>query len=451
MRNGSSLADCRDRQDSPAPDGKGFIPRSRQLDGSQILLTIEEADQGTQAGKAFMDTPGTLMGGIVHDFNNLLTTILAYSSILKEELGGNAAALRHVSRIQDAGERAASLSSQLLALSRRVAPKADAPQPGTLDLNTVIADLAGTLEVWGGERITLRITSCPDLCLVHANGGEIGRAIMNLAMNAIDAMAQGGTLTVETANVAFTRGEAAHHGLAPGRYASIAVGDNGAGMEAETLVHIFEPFFTTKDAGKGTGLGLTTVKGIVDQYGGVVRYQCQSGKGTTFTIFLPAVSKDQGKKVAGIDSTRNDTSVNRAPVASDSGAILLVEDDEVLRKFVSMVMKGKGYSVLEAGNGVQGVELCGKYEGQIDLLITDMHMPGLGGRKLAEAAVLLRPDLKIVLISGGLADDDLNVLGKQVTFLQKPFTPATLVQTVRETLERPRLTQKKLASASGGF
>jgi CheY-like chemotaxis protein len=263
---------------------------------------------------------------------------------------------------------------------------------------------------------------------VRADPGEIGRAIMNLSLNARDAMPGGGTLTIETANATLTEADAPSQGLAPGRYVTMAVHDTGVGIDAEVRAQIFEPFFTTKETGKGTGLGLATVLGIVEQSGGVIHCESQLGEGTTFTIFLPAVAEavDQGARPAG--------GLAKAPKGSE--VILLVEDEDAVRRLAQKVLEASGYVVLEARNGREGLALCESHQGPIDLLISDVVMPELGGRELAEGALKLRPGLKVMFMSGHTQDVVLKEgVRKGTAFLQKPFTPVGLAQKVRETLD----------------
>ena len=241
-----------------------------------------------------MEAVGRLAGGIAHDFNNLLTAIIGYSDLLQDTLAGNQPAIQQVLEIKTAGERAASLTQQLLAFSRR-----QVLQPKVLDLNVIVGDFERMLRRLVGERIKVVVDCAPGLWQVRADPGEIGRAIMNLALNARDAMPDGGTLTIETANATLSEADAPGQDLAPGRYVMLAVRDTGVGMDAEMQAHIFEPFFTTKETGKGTGLGLATVLGIVEQSGGAIRCQSELGRGTTFKIFLPAVARRWTTEGAG--------------------------------------------------------------------------------------------------------------------------------------------------------
>jgi len=279
------------------------------------------------------------------------------------------------------------------------------------------------------ERIKMTIDCAPGLWQVRVDSGEIGRAIMNLSLNARDAMPDGGTLAIETGNVSLTEADAGEFGLAPGRYVRMAVRDTGVGMDAEVQAHIFEPFFTTKETGKGTGLGLATVLGIVEQSGGVIRCESEPGRGTAFIVFLPAVAEavDKGARPAG--------GLAEAPKGSE--VILLVEDEDAVRKLARTILEARGYVVLDARNGQEGLVLCEAHDGPIDLLVTDVVMPELGGRELAEGALKLRPGIKAMFMSGHTQDVVLKEGIKQgAAFLQKPFTPAGLAQKVRETLDQ---------------
>jgi chemotaxis methyl-accepting protein methylase/signal transduction histidine kinase/chemotaxis response regulator CheB len=369
-----------------------------------------------------MEAVGRLAGGIAHDFNNLLTAIIGYSDLLRDTLAGNQPAVQQVLEIKTAGERAAALTQQLLAFSRR-----QVLQPKVLDVNVIVGDFERMLRRLVGERIKVAAACAPGLWQVRADPGEIGRAIMNLALNARDAMPDGGTLALETANVTLSEVDASEHGLAPGRYAMLAVRDTGVGMDADMQAHLFEPFFTTKETGKGTGLGLATVLGIVEQSGGAIRCQTELGRGTTFKIFLPAVAAlGRGERPA--------RGVTKAPAGSE--IILVVEDEDVVRKLARMVLETSGYVVLDARDGREGLALCQAHQGPIDLLVTDVVMPELGGRELAQGALKLRPGIKIVFLSGHSQDVILKEgVQKGIAFLRKPFSPLELTQTVRGVLD----------------
>ena len=400
-----------------------------------ILLAVEDVSERKHAAEALlrsqehlrqsqkMEAIGRLAGGIAHDFNNLLTAIIGYSALLLDTLAGNEEALKQVREIKSAGDRAASLTKQLLAFSRR-----QVLQPKVIDLNHIVADFERMLRRLVGERIRVTIDCAPDLWQVRADPGEIGRAVMNLALNARDAMQGDGTLTIQTTNLTLAAAEAPGRNVPPGRYAALAVRDTGVGMDAEVQEHIFEPFFTTKETGKGTGLGLATVLGIVEQSGGAIQCQSELGMGTTFSILLPAVAE------AALPGVRPPAGLAAAPGGTES--ILLVEDEDAVRALVRTILETRGYAVIEAPNGRAGLKLCETHAGKIDLLLTDVVMPEMGGREFAVAAVKLRPGLKVVFVSGHTQDVILKEgIQHGEAFLQKPFDPMQLAQKVRDTLD----------------
>jgi signal transduction histidine kinase/ActR/RegA family two-component response regulator len=436
LRGGRSFPDFEVEQDFPGVGRRSLVLGGCHINHHEmILLAVDDITDHKLAQQALrrseehlrqsqkMDAVGRLAGGIAHDFNNLLTAIIGYSDLLHDSLAGNEWAIEQVLEIKTAGERAASLTQQLLAFSRR-----QILQPKVLDLNAIVADFTKMLSRLVGERIEVSVNCAPGLWQVRADPAEIGRAIMNLWLNARDAMPQGGTLTVETANLTLAGTDVSVEDLSPGRYVTMAVHDTGVGIDAEMQAHIFEPFFTTKEAGKGTGLGLATVLGIVEQSGGVIRCESEPGRGTSFKIFLPAVGEalDKGASPAG--------SLGKAPRGSE--VVLLVEDEDAVRKLARIILEASGYVVLDARNGREGLALCETHHGPIDLLVTDVMMPELGGRELAEGAIKLRPGLKVMFMSGHTEDTVLKEgVQKGTAFLQKPFTPARLAQKVRETLD----------------
>ena len=318
---------------------------------------------------------------------------------------------------------AATLTRDLLGFSRR-----QVLQPKVIDLNAIVEDFERMLRRLVGERIKVAIDCDPALWQVRADPGEFGRAIMNLSLNARDAMPEGGTLTIKTANATLQEADARDQDLEPGRYVTLTVGDTGIGIDADVRAHIFEPFFTTKEIGKGTGLGLATVLGIVEQSGGAVRCESEPDRGTVFTIFLPAVAE------AASTPAPSAGGMDKAPRGSE--VILLVEDEEMVRGLARMILETSGYVVLEASNGREGLTMCETNEGPIDLLLSDVVMPELSGRELAEQAVKLRPGMKVMFMSGYTHDIILKEgVQKGTAFLQKPFTPVELAQKVRETLD----------------
>jgi two-component system, chemotaxis family, CheB/CheR fusion protein len=433
---GISFPNVEIERDFPGVGRKFLIVGGSRIEHlKMILLSVEDVSVRKHSEEALrrseehlrqsqkMEAIGRLAGGIAHDFNNLLTAIIGYSALLLDTLAENPEALQQVQQIKSAGDRAASLTGQLLAFSRR-----QVLQPKVLDLNLIVADFERMLRRLVGERIQVVIDCAPDLWQVRADPGEIGRAVMNLSLNARDAMPADGTLTIQTANRTLAEPEARELDLPPGRYVTLAVSDTGVGMDAQMQEHIFEPFFTTKETGKGTGLGLATVLGIVEQSGGVIRCESVLGTGTNFRIFLPAVAEALAQR------TQVPAGIASAPKGTES--ILLVEDEESVRELVKRVLKRCGYSVVDAANGREGLDLCKADPGKFDLLLTDVVMPELGGRELAEAALKLNPALKIVFISGHTQDVILKEGVRLGTaFVQKPFTPMQIAQKVRETLD----------------
>ena len=436
LRGGISFPDFEVEQDFSGVGRKNLVLGGCRINYlNMILLAVDDITERKLAQKAQrkseehlrqsqkMEAVGRLAGGIAHDFNNLLTAILGYSDLLHDTLAGNEPAIEQVREIKTAGERAASLTQQLLAFSRR-----QVLQPKVLDLNGIVGEFGRMLRRLVDERIKLVIDCAPDLWQVRVDPGEIGRAIMNLSLNAKDAMPYGGTLAIETANATLTENGAGEPDLVPGRYVTMAVRDTGVGMSAEMQAHIFEPFFTTKETGKGTGLGLASVLGIVEQSGGVVRCESEPGRGTSFIIFLPAAAEavDRGALPA--------VGLGEAPRGSE--VILLVEDEDIVRMLARRVLETSGYVVLDARNGREGLTLCEAHEGAIDLLLTDVVMPEFGGRELAECALKLRPGMKVLFMSGHTQDVVLKEgVRKGTAFLQKPFTPAGLARRVREALD----------------
>jgi PAS domain S-box-containing protein len=373
-----------------------------------------------------MEAVGRLAGGIAHDFNNLLMVIQGYADLLAERLPAGNPLRRNAEQIQMASQRAASLTQQLLAFSRKqiLAPK-------VLNVHTVVADMEKILRRLIGEDIQLETNTQKDLGLVKADRSQIEQVILNLAVNARDAMPGGGRLTIETANVeldaSFTR---VPQVLAPGRYVMLAVTDSGTGMDAATQAHIFEPFFTTKEKGKGTGLGLATVYGIVKQSGGYVWVYSEPGHGATFKIYLPRI-EEEGAGVIG-----REPSDSRALPRGSSEMVLLVEDEKGVRELAREYLETSGYRVIEAEDGHTALELAAMHAGPIDVLVTDVVMPGIGGRELAERIVQVRPGIKILYMTGytDRAIVHHGILETDAVLLQKPFTLATLAAKLREIL-----------------
>ena len=379
-----------------------------------------------------LEAVGQLAGGIAHDFNNLLTAITSYTQLLLEDLAPNDAHRDDLLEIKKAAERATSLTRQLLAFSRR-----QVLDPRVVELNVVVTDLEKMLRRLIGAHIALVIdcSARSPLPRVRADVGQLEQVIINLAVNARDAMPDGGTLTIRTGEAALSEADCLAHSdfdVRPGRYVVIAVSDTGIGMDAATQARMFEPFFTTKGVGKGTGLGLATVYGIVKQSGGYIAVTSEPGKGTTFRIYLPAVSAAAPSTSAGAAGP------DAAP--NGSGTILLVEDEAPVRALVRRVLEQAGYAVLEAADGLEGARVAEQFKGTIDLLLTDVVMPKLGGRGLVERLRARRPRMAVLFVSG-YPDGEVERGGLTsggATYLEKPFSPQLLRETVRQALEDAR-------------
>lgn len=379
-------------------------------------------DQLRQAQK--LEAVGRLAGGVAHEFNNLLTVITGYSVLLLDALDPDNPLHQDLEQIKRASDRATLLTSRLLGFSRK-----QVVQLKVLDLNAVIAELDKMLRHLIGEDIKVSSVFGKELGRVEADPGQIEQIIMNLAINARDAMPQGGTFSIETANLdadeAFSR---QHPDVQPGTYVMLTIGDTGYGMDEETVSHIFEPFFTTKGPDRGTGLGLSTVYGIVEQYGGAIEVDSNPGQGTVFRIYLTRVEEQVESSQPG-----------EYPGASLRGheTVLLVEDEDEVRNLASRVLLQSGYTLLEARNGEEALLMCELHEGSIHLLVTDVVMPGMNGRELSERLVPLQPQVKVIYISG-YTDDVVVHHGVSETnsaFLQKPFEPEVLARKVREVLD----------------
>ena len=404
-----------------APDGSfaGWWGADRD-----VTERVALEDQLRQSQK--MEAVGRLAGGIAHDFNNLLMAIDGYGEFALGKLEPDHPARSDVAEIRKAAERAASLTGQLLAFSRK-----QVLQPETLRLNDVVRDVEGMLRRLIGEHVHLHVELDPALRPVRLDRGRIEQVLLNLVLNARDAMPGGGAVTITTRQVAVSAARAERIvGLEPGPHALVVVGDTGVGMDVETRAHAFEPFFTTKEQGKGTGLGLATVYGIVTQSGGTVVLDSAPGKGTAVSIYLPVAAETRPAPTAPSDGRR--------PAGSET--ILLAEDEPVVRDLVREILEQAGYSVIAAVDGREALELSKAHAGGIDLVVTDVVMPGMSGRDLAERLWLSRPEAKVLYISGYTDLDvfDPGVLDPGSAFLQKPFTAAELAQRVRAVLDAPR-------------
>jgi signal transduction histidine kinase/CheY-like chemotaxis protein len=371
-----------------------------------------------------MESVGRLAGGVAHDFNNVLTVILGFAEFGIDDLREGDPLRENLEEIRSASERAAAITRQLLAFSRK-----QVLQPIALDLNAVATGLEKMLRRLLGEDIELAQVLGPDLGIVTADRVQIEQVIVNLAINARDAMPQGGKLTIETANVELDEEYAVlHASVKPGPYVLLAVSDTGHGMDEATMTRIFEPFFTTKEVGKGTGLGLSTVYGIVKQSGGNIWVYSEPGKGTTFKIYLPC---DRSAVAAG-----SAPAARKIPIRGGE-TILIVEDEEALRGLAERSLKRAGFHVLTAADGEQALLLCEKHPKPIHLLLTDVVMPRMSGRVLAERLTTVRPAMKVLFMSGytdnAIVHHGILVPGTQ--FIAKPFGVVALAAKVREVLD----------------
>jgi PAS domain S-box-containing protein len=380
-----------------------------------------------------LEAIGRLAGGIAHDFNNLLMTIKGCGEILLQELDPNDPRREEVEQIQKAAERAAELTRQLLAFGRK-----QVLQPQVVDLNEIVSNMNKILQRVIGEDIQLHTLLGPRLHPVKVDPAQIEQVIMNLAVNARDAMPRGGNLTIETASVFLDEDFARQHAsVKPGPYVMMAVTDTGCGMNKETQSHLFEPFYTTKEKGKGTGLGLSTVYGIVKQSEGNIWAFSEFGQGTTFKIYLPAVPPSAPEPSKSPELRR--------VAAMETETILLVEDEKALRSMMRNTFQKKGYTVLEAEHGQEALKICADYSGPIHLMVTDMVMPFLGGKELAEKLGPQRPEMKILYMSGYPGQRE--ALDSGTEFLQKPFTLNTLEAKVREILDAQVLKVRSIKPA----
>ena len=389
----------------------------RRADEEAIKQKDEQLRQSQK-----LESVGRLAGGIAHDFNNMLTAINGYSEIILRQLPAGDPLRPKVEEIKKAGERSASLTHQLLAFSRR-----QVLQPARLDLNDVVRDTSTMLQRLLGEDLELKIVLDPNLGPVEADIGQLTQVIMNLAVNARDAMPDGGSVTIETANIYLDQASAVSVVLAaPGPYVMLAVTDTGTGISPDDRPHIFEPFYTTKEMGRGTGLGLATVYGIVKQSGGYIWVESEPGAGSTFRIYLPRIEEEAAAAEAD----------PAAKIPSGTETILIVEDEPLVRSLTRQVLEECGYNVVEAANGIEALEICQSRRHDIDLLITDVVMPDLGGRELAAEVSLLDPELPI-LFTSGYTDDDIvrrGIIEVGANFIQKPFNLELLAHKVRELL-----------------
>jgi PAS domain S-box-containing protein len=401
---------------SPVPSADGLLVFATVVDISARKALEEELLQAQK-----MESVGRLAGGVAHDFNNMLTAISGYSELMLEDLPASSPLRHSVEAIHGAGARAALLTQQLLAFSRR-----QVLEPKVIDLNVAVRAIEPMLKPLIGERVTLVTRLSPDVAFVRADPGQLDQIIVNLAVNARDAMPDGGVITVETANAHFDEAYAVEHfDVQPGSYAMLSVTDTGGGMDRETRQHIFEPFFTTKAQGKGTGLGLATIYGVVRQSGGHIWLYSEPGHGTTFKIYFPQTE-------AELDST----APGRAAGPGGTGTILLVEDEDAVREFIQEVLERRGYRVLTAPNASAALAIVDRHDGDIDALLTDVVMPGQTGPELA---ALLRRDLPglAVLFVSGYSQETLEssaISGAATAYVSKPFSPDVLATQLDEVI-----------------
>jgi signal transduction histidine kinase/CheY-like chemotaxis protein len=386
---------------------------------SRFRATEEQLRQSQK-----MEAIGSLAGSIAHDFSNILSVVLGYTETVLADLKPDDPVREDVREIAIAGERARVLTRQLLAFSRQ-----QVLEPKLLDLNEVFSAMLQMLRRLVGEDIELAFVPGTDLGAVRVDPSQIEQVLLNLVVNARDAMPAGGKLTVETSSVVLDERYADdHYGIEPGAYVLLAVSDMGIGMDSATRARIFEPFFTTKEKGKGTGLGLSTVFGIVKQSGGTIWVYSEPGHGTTFKIYLP--------RLDGVPSFVPQAALpNVSPRGSET--VLLAEDDAQVRDLVSTTLRRNGYRVLEAGNGNEALAMAERYRGGIDVLLSDVVMPGMGGRPLWEKLLPRRPKMKVLFMSG-YTDDAIVHYGVQkseLAFISKPIVPRVLLHKLREVLE----------------
>jgi signal transduction histidine kinase len=431
---------------APKPGATRRPPRHRLKDGSAI--DVETASSNlTYAGRGAeltavmemggwrrmderisqaerMAAVGLLAGGVAHDFNNLLTIITGYSQIVLSSISEHDSNRMALEQILRASERAASLTRQLLAFSRK-----QQVQQKIVDVNAVVQGMMTMLRRLIGEDIELHVALGQDVHKVNADPGQLEQVVMNLAVNSRDAMPEGGSLTIETRNVDLDEAYTHEHvGVAPGRYVLLAVSDNGRGMDRETQARLFEPFFTTKAAGRGTGLGMATVFGIVKQSNGNVEVYSAPGQGTSIKVYLP---------MADIEAASDKKEEGVASHGKGSETILLVEDEEAVRQLVRKTLEVQGFRVMDAPNAKEARRIAREHQGPIHLLITDVVMPQESGRQLAEWMLTERPETKILFMSGYTDHAIINngVIGSDMAFIQKPFAPPALSRKVREVLD----------------
>ena len=376
--------------------------------------------QEQQRGAVRMEAVGRLSGGVAHDFNNLLTVIMGRCEVIMGRLEMNDPILRDVLLIQDVAQKAAALTRQLLAFGRH-----QTLEPKIVDVNAVIFGMKSMLTSLISENIRLELIQEPSLWRVHVDQVQLEQVIMNLVVNAIDAMPEGGELIIQTSNVELLSDDSRFNfPVGPGRYMLLSVKDTGHGMDSDTLSHAFEPFFTTKEE-KGTGLGLSTVFGIVKQSDGYVAAVSAPGKGTTLEVYLP-----------GFDRAADVKPVSASRAADGTENILLVEDAPLVRKLTRELLEARGYCVIETASAEEALQVCKSFDGSIHLMLSDVVMPKKSGRELAIEAAQYRPDMKVLLMSGYADEITRGLVAKtRIQFLPKPFTAEALGHKIREALD----------------
>jgi PAS domain S-box-containing protein len=419
---------------SPAPRRLvatyGFVPPD------MVLLHAEDVTEQRQNEEQLrvahrMESIGRLAGGIAHDFNNLLTVIINHTAFAAKDVGKEDPLQADLAEIGKAAERAGLLTRQLLAFSRKQVLK-----PQVLDLNKIVGGMEKMLRRLLGEDIDLAVVLAVGLGKVMADPGQIEQVVMNLAVNARDAMPDGGKLTIETAYVELDGAYSSQHvGMKPGPYVMLSVSDTGCGMDERTRARLFEPFFTTKQTGKGTGLGLATVYGIVKQSGGDIWVYSEPGHGTTFKVYLPheLSAKETGERASQLTTD-----------AVGTETILVVEDEDAVRNLAKRILERAGYTVLTAANGGEALVICGRQQESVGLVLTDVVMPGMNGKELADRLARLYPNLRVLYMSG-YTDDAIvhrGVLAPGTHFIGKPFNAADLTRMVREVLDEPMPSSK---------
>jgi two-component system cell cycle sensor histidine kinase/response regulator CckA len=409
------------RLDDPALRGivTNFRDVTERVSAEETLRRMELQLLQTQK----MEAIGKLAGGVAHDFNNLLSVILGISALLLENMDPDHPMRADLTEIKQSGERAARLTGQLLAFSRR-----QILDPRVLDLNDVVASIDRMLQRIVGEDVELKIIAAEGLRRVRVDPGQMEQVIINLVVNARDAMPHGGALTIETADVELDEAFAREHiGVVAGPHVLLAITDSGVGMDEATQSRVFEPFFTTKGTGKGTGLGLSTVFGIVKQSGGTIWFDTQIGRGTTFRVYFPATS----------EAAPSQRTASAAPISRGTETILLVEDDATVRAVVAAILSSRGYRVIDTIDAAQALAICRDSSKPIHLLLTDVVMPRMSGRELASRIVEMRPGIKVLYMSGYTEDAIVHhgVVEEGIAFLQKPITPGALTQKVRAVLD----------------